>query len=120
MTPEWWGAYFTGEKQYVGRTGATPLLTPSFVDPDTDGDGILDGADDQDHDGLSNLDEIDRFRVVDAIGMLWVNPFNPCLPDYRSRVCTLHPPLSDPWSPFPLATPLPSIPLHFTVLPAGP
>ena len=120
MTAAWWKAIFTGEKEYVGTAGATPLLDPSFVDPDSDGDGVLDGADDQDHDGLANLDEIDRYRIVDALGMLWVNPFNPCLPDYKSRVCTLHPPIASPWAPFPLLPGTPPPPLHFTTTPAGP
>ncbi len=119
MTPEWWAGNFGAEHPYVGTTGATPLLQPSFVDADTDGDGVVDGADDQDHDGLANLDEINRYRVVDASGMLWVNPFNPCLPDYESRVCTLHPPLSNPWAPFPLPKPIPASPLHYTI-PVGP
>ena len=120
MTAAYWAAKFPSEKPYVGAAGATPLLEPSFIDPDSDGDGVLDGADDQDHDGIANLDEIDRFRVVDASGMLWVNPFNPCLPDYLSRTCTLHPPFDGGWSPFPLPTPLPANPLHYHLLPPGP
>ena len=35
----------------------TPLNT---VDPDVDGDGVLDGYDDQDHDGWTNIDERSR------------------------------------------------------------
>jgi len=119
MTPEWWAGNFGAEKPYVGTAGSTPLLQPSFVDADTDGDGVVDGADDQDHDGVANLDEINRYLVVDAGGMLWVNPFNPCLPDYKSRVCTLHPSLSGSWAPFPLLTPVPASPLHYTI-PVGP
>lgn len=120
MTAAWWGAEFSGEKPYFGNPAASPMLEPSFVDADSDGDGVLDGADDQDHDGIANLDEIDRFRVVDAGGMLWVNPFNPCLPNYESRVCTLHPPFENPWAPFPLATPRPANPLHYSAIVAGP
>lgn len=120
MTAGWWAAVFQNEKPYVGAPGASPLLDPSFVDQDSDGDGVLDGADDQDHDGMANLDEIDRFRVVDAGGMLWVNPFNPCLPDFNSRVCSLHPPIADPWAPFPLTSPPPASPLHWSAAPATP
>ena len=32
-------------------------------DPDTDGDGVLDGADDQDHDDVPNLMEVSRIEV---------------------------------------------------------
>ena len=85
-----------------------------MVDPDSDGDGVLDGADDQDHDGLANLDEVDRFGVRDGAGLyLWVNPYNPCLPDYHSRVCTLHPPFASPWAPFHLKF-LPPSPLGWS------
>ncbi len=117
MTPEWWGAIFPGERPYSGAAGSAPMLTPSMVDPDSDGDGVLDGADDQDHDGIANLDEIDRYRVADANGMLWVNPYNPCLPDYKSRVCTLHPPISSPWAPFPITATTPAPPLHWSPTP---
>jgi hypothetical protein len=49
----------------------------------SDGDGILDGADDQDFDGWSNLSELSRAQYR-------VQPFNPCLPDYNSPTCTKH------------------------------
>jgi hypothetical protein len=40
------------------------------MDPDTDGDGVLDGYDDQDHDGISNIDEW-------ATGTWAMNPCDP-------------------------------------------
>src|SRR5215211_973936 len=54
MTAAWWKA------KYDGSNG--PLETPypvtfgpvSMLDPDSDGDGVLDGADDSDFDGLPN------------------------------------------------------------------
>lgn len=61
MTQAWWDAEFNGsggqpkETRYVETYPGV-----SMVDPDTDGDGVLDGADDQDHDGLSNAFEIAR------------------------------------------------------------
>jgi hypothetical protein len=61
MTQDWWDSEMNGshgrplEKRYLNTFPGT-----SMVDPDTDGDGILDGADDQDHDGLSNAFEISR------------------------------------------------------------
>ena len=73
-------------------------------DPDTDGDGIRDGADDQDHDDIPNVMECSRqpapaerhsrrsrcARRPSADGRLphgWVNPFDPCLPYAYSRSC---------------------------------
>lgn len=57
----------------------------SATDPDTDGDGILDGADDQDHDGWTNVQEMqypwrnNGYRV---------QPYNPCLPDPHALTCS--------------------------------
>jgi hypothetical protein len=53
---------------------------PNWLDPDTDGDGITDGADDQDHDGISNLTEL-------ANGS---NPVSPCDPNPESPTCQQH------------------------------
>lgn len=60
MQPEWWKA------TYDGTNG--PLETPypitfggtSALDPDSDGDTLPDGADDNDFDGLTNRFEVDR------------------------------------------------------------
>jgi hypothetical protein len=51
-------------------------IRPDFVDADTDGDGILDGGDDQDHDDVSNIDELTAGT--------WA--MNPCDPS-PSRTC---------------------------------
>jgi hypothetical protein len=54
------------------------VVRPSLTDPDSDGDGLLDGLDDQDHDGVSNIEE---FR-----NGTWA--MNPCDPLNRaSRTC---------------------------------
>jgi IPT/TIG domain len=58
---------------------------PDAVDPDSDGDGILDGADDQDNDGWSNFVEMQLGR---ARAGYRVHPFNPCLPDPHARTCS--------------------------------
>lgn len=116
MRIAWWGAAYPSEIQYVGGTGASPLIETSQVDPDSDGDGLLDGPDDQDHDGWTNFDEITRMRDFGAGVHYWVHPYNPCLPDYLSRACTLHPPFVSPWAPFGLGALGPS-PLTLT---AGP
>ncbi len=54
------------------------IIRPNFLDPDTDGDGVPDGADDQDHDGISNVVELD--------GGTWA--MNPCDPlNLDARAC---------------------------------
>jgi hypothetical protein len=58
---------------------------PDPVDPDSDGDGILDGNDDQDNDGWSNFIEMQLARSRSGYR---VQPFNPCLPDPHARTCS--------------------------------
>lgn len=98
-----------GEKDYIYRQFND--LDPT--NPDTDGDGIVDGLDDQDNDGWNNM--MEQYRAATyPTGYLpyMVNPFNPCLPDYHSPTCTRY-----LWageeapSPFHLNAPLPSAPL---------
>ncbi|MCU0257572.1 MAG: IPT/TIG domain-containing protein [Solirubrobacteraceae bacterium] len=89
------------EPPFAGAPGTQVMAEPSMTDPDTDGDGLLDGADDQDQDGFPNQLELSRATALTGDGQhLLVNPYNPCLPDYRSRVCTLHPPFENAWAPF--------------------
>ncbi len=99
MVPEWWGKMYKSEKPY-----SQPYSGPSAVDPDSDGDGVRDGADDQDFDGWSNADEIER-------GPYRVQPFNPCLPDYNSRTCSSYIPFENAYPPFDVTTPLPPAPI---------
>ena len=87
----------------------------NIVDPDTDGDGVLDGADDQDHDDIPNIDEMSRnaasghpiVKGCNTEGAVnyasdsgRVNPFNPCLPNPAARTCTRHPGLNGAPAPF--------------------
>jgi hypothetical protein len=68
LTAQWWDDTYSGqhgqpkETHYpdVIKGGPLQWIETDMVDPDTDGDGVNDGADDQDHDGLSNAFEIDR------------------------------------------------------------
>jgi hypothetical protein len=108
LTREYWNVCYSSEQpfelQYLGT---------DIDDPDSDGDGVRDGADDQDHDDIPNIMEMSRQAASglwdgqgqcvplptlpsppdtnhpDAYGR--VNPFNPCLPAALSRTCTLHP-----------------------------
>jgi hypothetical protein len=108
FTEAWWVAALDDPKEskYPSTFGNLldnddlPLHN-AHVDPDIDGDGVRDGADDQDHDGLSNQFEIRRPDdwVADAIlgypsaanPWAYVNPFNPCKP-FQSERCHEHPP----------------------------
>jgi hypothetical protein len=98
MVPGWWENVIKEAPYAETYAGTSP------TDPDGDGDGVLDGADDQDFDGWSNISELSRAHY-------WVHPFNPCLPDYNSPTCTKHPLFDSTYPPFPLPEPLPPSPL---------
>jgi hypothetical protein len=108
MTEAWWVAILDDPKESKYPTGFGDFLDnddlpngDAHVIPDIDGDGVLDGADDQDHDGLSNQFEVRRPAdwIADAITgfptaanpWAYVNPFNPCKP-FNSERCHEHPP----------------------------
>jgi hypothetical protein len=94
-TFSWWVNAITSEKPYTWTTFRELDATVA----DTDGDGVLDGADDQDHDGYDNFSEMERSRL--QIG-LRVQPYNPCLPDPHSPSCGRYVPFMSPWPPFDL------------------
>ena len=108
MRREWWREIYQDEIAYP-----VVYADPDFLDPDSDGDGRPDGADDLDHDGYSNQDEqmrglrfpavrlADKFDGSAAPDFRWVQPHNPCLPDPEAITCSLHPPpLEKAWPPF--------------------
>jgi hypothetical protein len=105
MRINWWTVKYNGtngplETPYPHVTQL--FAEPSFVDPDSDGDGILDGNDDQDHDGYLNWFEVTRpanwESTYTSTTFPWgvtpghtdplarVNPYNPCKPIY-SEAC---------------------------------
>jgi hypothetical protein len=106
--PDWWDKWIAQAEEkcsaeYVESTyPGPPYEGLDFTDPDTDGDGLADGADDIDHDGLTNVQEAfrpgdwcdtyisDRHNGSDPLAR--VQPFNPCKP-IRSDACHVHPPL---------------------------
>jgi hypothetical protein len=100
MTQAWWTETYkaTPEKVYPLTYGGV-----SMTDPDTDGDGIPDGADDEDHDGLSNEFEVARpwnwETTYISSGHSGDNPYartqpyNPCKPVF-SETCHRHPPFN--------------------------
>ena len=121
----WWTSCYDFEAPYYITYTDTDI-----ADPDTDGDGVRDGADDQDHDDFPNVMELSRidasghndteagqqcilaetiedmFEEVDPPHYLHqndygrVNPFNPCLPVTHSRTCNRFPSFEQKWAPF--------------------
>lgn len=69
---------------------------PHFLQPDSDGDGLPDGADDQDHDGVSNVDELttgtwamnpcDPMNLAARACPRWMDP--DVLPERPKHLCT--------------------------------
>jgi hypothetical protein len=114
-SPNWWNTYINSvgvkcDSSYIESNYAGPAyLGLDFTDPDTDGDGLIDGADDVDHDGYTNLQESTRPGLFDSPTTNWcttyrskwsmdgthghpngsdplarMQPFNPCKPTYSS------------------------------------
>jgi hypothetical protein len=110
MVPGYWTALYDAEKPIP-----LPYQGTSLADADTDGDGIRDGADDQDHDDVPNVMECSR-GMAGAVAAPdppapqeqpakgAVNPFNPCMPHRSSRACTLYIEIGSDWAPFSLKT----------------
>jgi hypothetical protein len=116
MTEAWWPAQHDGkiepkeskypEIDFLDNEDTAPRFS-ALVDSDMDGDGVLDGADDSDHDGLSNMFEVRRpgdwltqawtpvgeVHVPGPNSWAYTNPFNPCKPFNSSR-CHTHPPFN--------------------------
>jgi len=107
----WTSLYQQETSYYVAYAGT------DFVDSDSDGDGVRDGADDQDHDDVPNVMECSRRDaggVPDAMtasapnadnaslhAPAFVQPFNPCLPSPKSRTCKrILPAGGSAWAPF--------------------
>jgi hypothetical protein len=109
MVRKLWDGLYTKETPY-------PLTYPGTAldDADSDGDGIRDGADDQDNDDVPNIMECSRslaahrgFDAMDAEDPQpnlpaagFVNPYNPCLPHTLSRTCRQYVTVGKPWAPF--------------------
>ena len=109
MSSTYWAGLYDDETAYYIAFAGTRL-----DDPDSDGDGVRDGADDQDHDDVPNMMECSRVLAsglaeddpednTPRAGLPWkgfVNPFNPCLPHLKSRTCKRIIPTDSAWAPF--------------------
>jgi hypothetical protein len=89
----WWDGAYPREPSYKWAVFYT--LDPAVAD--TDGDGVPDGADDQDHDGYDNFSEMERSRLDTG---LRVQPYNPCLPNPYSISCGRYHPFVGSWPPW--------------------
>ena len=104
-TEKWWTGW-DGSKKPTGEHAYTlrPFGALDWLNADSDGDGINDGADDQDQDGLTNLQEQARNFVFTSGApydrRLAINPFNPCLPNPSSPACTKYIPFGAQITPF--------------------
>jgi hypothetical protein len=102
--PAWWLTDAVSKKD---GTYYLPYSGTNWLNPDTDGDGLVDGADDQDHDGYTNIEEDyglyigGRFMAYAAShnAPINVHAFNPCLPNVMSPACTRHP-VAEQYAPF--------------------
>jgi hypothetical protein len=117
LGPGWWKGVYAEPDFKLTFAGT------DWLDPDVDGDGVVDGLDDQDHDDFLNVEEVVRgpeSRTANGDGGsrrgLWVDPYNPCLPSPNSRTC---PPSlllnAAAWMPFKKAAdsdPVPRWPLY--------
>jgi IPT/TIG domain-containing protein len=104
MTQSYWNGLYDKESPYYLKWDRADFRLDNG---DSDGDGIRDGADDEDHDDIPNVMECSRAAAaVGAPADSWqgfVNPFNPCLPHPASRSCNQHPqvgPGAKKWAPY--------------------
>lgn len=67
------------EGVYYGEFDLRPFGEPAVDDPDSDGDSLLDGEDDQDNDDVPNYSEL-LFNCADDTPGGNVHPYNPCAP----------------------------------------
>jgi hypothetical protein len=94
----WWKSWLSDHsveawpKSYYGEFTQRPFAELDAFDPDVDGDGVPDGADDQDNDGYSNIAEMySQFATVGGTAR-HTNAFNPCAPNQGSRTCPRYQP----------------------------
>ncbi|HWH44850.1 MAG TPA: hypothetical protein VNT32_08965 [Thermoleophilaceae bacterium] len=99
----WWRAVL-GElnvdpwpETYYGAFSEHPFGSVAMDDPDSDGDGLLDAEDDQDHDDWANITEAEGWpygapQIQMGSPPGYSNAFNPCAPT-DSRTCPRYEPV---------------------------
>lgn len=96
---DWWTTTLAAEgvtpwpDTYYGAFTQRPFADLALDDPDADGDTLLDGEDDQDNDGWTNIDEMYNRGVNTSSGPRNTNAFNPCAPE-TSRTCPRYQPVN--------------------------
>src|SRR5204863_8493345 len=60
MTPGWWTLAYSGSNSPKETPYTVSFAGTNMMDADTDGDGVVDGQDDNDFDGYSNMFEVHR------------------------------------------------------------
>lgn len=99
-TQAWW-AVIKWARQHGGAPEVElPYDRRTFADVeatelDTDGDGVMDGDDDQDNDGWSNYVEMQGANGTRAQTGYRTHPFNPCLPNTHAITCSRMRPVGD-------------------------
>ncbi len=94
----WWEQYLLKlslppwPETYWGVFEQRPFADTDPVDPDVDGDTLLDGEDDQDNDDVLNFDEMYDVETLWGPDSRRKNAFNPCAPDGQSRTCPIYVP----------------------------
>jgi hypothetical protein len=97
-TFQWWEEYLLSlslppwPETYWGVFKQRPFADTDPVDPDLDGDTLLDGEDDQDNDDVLNFTEMYDVATPWGPDSRRVNAFNPCAPDGESRTCPIYEP----------------------------
>jgi len=104
--PNWWLVDAISKND---GTYPIPYVGTNWLDRDSDGDGLPDGSDDQDHDGYTNIEEDYSLYVAGPFmayaashnAPINVHAFNPCMPNTMSPACTRHPVVGQyaPWKP---------------------
>ncbi len=85
MQPGWWETNYDGVNDVKEKPYPITYAGTDLADRDSDGDGVHDGLDDQDHDGVINLQEI-----VNGTDGATSDPYNPCDPNPAAPYCALH------------------------------
>ncbi|HEV7750913.1 MAG TPA: hypothetical protein VGO71_05190 [Baekduia sp.] len=80
--------YYCTDKISGGIVDVQKIDTLDWLSPDSDGDGVRDDADDVDHDGVANMDELMRM-MGSVFSERKLAALDPCVPTYDNPACLL-------------------------------